>query len=144
MKWSYELCRLLSFCHLGLTEQWGYYPSQEGSDLLIKGWGILPVHTAVSPWELSNGDIHRLQIDLHCRGQHVIPIPISSPAGLLRNSTYSLLSFSPLLFSSWFPFCLYICWLFDKIYLYQAYGFIKALFIFQLFQEAYLNYINWL
>lgn len=45
-------------------------------------------------------NIHRLQIDLHSLGQHVIPISVSSPVGLLQNSNYFLLSFPFLLSNS--------------------------------------------
>lgn len=65
----------------GPSERWGYYPSQEGTDFLIKR-GLLPVHTAVSP-EAFQRDIHRLQIDLHCLGQRqfqfqFLPMQVSS------------------------------------------------------------------
>lgn len=75
-------------------------------------------------------DIHRLQIDLHCLGLHVIPMSISSPAGILQNFNYSLLRFC-FLFSH-FSFVLFFYLLtltkstFTKLFLS-----FKALFIFQ-------------
>lgn len=66
-------------------------PSQEGTDLLIKGDYFLSILLCL-PGSLPTGHQH-LQIDLYYLGQNVILIPVSSPVGLLQNSNYSCLSF---------------------------------------------------
>ena len=86
-------------------------------------------------------DIHRLQIDLYCLGQRVIPVSISSPAGLLQDSNYSLWSFPFLLSSSFVYFLILTKPTFIKLfYPSRLYLFCSRLNYFNLLQSHTISY----